>query len=502
MVGRQRIFQAGMIRISDPLLHAPFLEKGDSRPESAELLQMRHVDAIVIRIADLGRAGYHHDLAGMQAVEDLEDALPQGGAPDDAVVNDHEIVFIRHQGSVSDIIYVGRQVVAFPVLGDESAQFDILPHHFLDAYVMVEPPHPVRHPMECHLGRIRDVREHGVLHIPVDGLDDGGRELFAQTFAFQVDIPVRATAEVDALEGTGTECLGREDPFQADLSAFADEKRLSRPQFPDGIGLHVERGLDDRTLAGQDHHLVILVPESRADAPGIPYREHLTASRQPTHHIAPVEMGHRRAQNVLHQYVVIDIPGNADAFQPQFLCLGEKPFHLAVQPVSHQFQRDERVTAEAGRLSLGGQEMEDLVDVRHVEITAQAEVLCPPVVASEERMHILHPAFPRGRITQVPHVQLPRKAFADTLEHLRDGVFPLRTLPEHVFLTHGRFQVDTGHARAFLAAVVLLLHHQVELFQGIPVRAVFPFVVGAWLQQADQRHATLMLQRFHSRCKP
>ena len=62
-----------------------------------------------------------------------------------------------------------------------------------------------------------------------------------------------------------------------------------------------------------------------------------------------------------------------------------------------------------------------LINVRHVEITAQGKVLCPPVVAAKERMDILYPAFSRGGISQMPHVQFSceRKALLRKLRIMK-----------------------------------------------------------------------------------
>ena len=48
----------------------------------------------------------------MQAVEYLEDALLQRGASNNGIVDDDEVVFIRPQGTVGDVIDVRGEVVA------------------------------------------------------------------------------------------------------------------------------------------------------------------------------------------------------------------------------------------------------------------------------------------------------------------------------------------------------------------------------------------------------
>ena len=164
--------------------------------------------------------------------------------------------------------------------------------------------------------------------------------------------------------------------------------------------------------------------------------------------------------------MVVDVAREIEPFQPLLRCLVEEPFHLPVQPVAHQFQRDVSVAAQPGRLTLRRQELEHLVDVGHVEIAAQAEVLRPPVVPAQVGMDIGQPALSGGGITEV-----------DPLEDLRDGIRTFRPLPEHIFRAHFRFQVHIGQSGPLLPAVVLLLHHQIEFLQAIAGCPVLPLVI-------------------------
>ena len=175
--------------------------------------------------------------------------------------------------------------------------------------------------------------------------------------------------------------------------------------------------------------------------------------------------------------MVVDIARAVEPFQPLVRRLVEEPFHLPVQPVSHQFQRNIRVAAQPRRLTLRGQELEDLVDVGHIEIAAQAEVLRPPVVAAQVRVDIGQPALPSGGITEVAHVQLRVSRRFHPLEDLRDGIRTFRPLPEHIFRAHFRFQVHIGQPGPLLPAVVLLLHHQIEFLQAIAGCPVLPLVI-------------------------
>ena len=198
--------------------------------------------------------------------------------------------------------------------------------------------------------------------------------------------------------------------------------------------------------------------------------------------------------------MVVDVAREIESLQSHFRRFVEEPFHLPVQSVSHQFQGDVRVAPQPGRLSLRRQELEYLVDVGHVEIATQAEVLRPPVVAAKVRMDIGQPALPGGGIPEVAHVQLRVHRRFDPFEDLRDGIRTFRPLPEHILRSHFRFQVHIGQPGPLLPAVVLLLHHQIEFLQAIAGRPVLPLVIRERFQQSDQGDAAVMLQGFH-RCR-
>ena len=144
--------------------------------------------------------------------------------------------------------------------------------------------------------------------------------------------------------------------------------------------------------------------------------------------------------------------------------------------------------------------MKDFVDVGHIEVATQTEVLGAPVITAQERMHILQATLTCGGIAQMTHIELPSKRLVNMLEHLCDGILALSTFTEHILLASWGVEVDTRHASALLPTVMLLLHHQVELVQPIAPSAVFLFVIRQGLQQADHRHTTFMLQLFH-RCR-
>ena len=97
MIGSRRCRLALAIGLGDQALQAPLLNQVNGGTEGTEFLQMRHIDAVVVRIADLWRTRHHDDLLGMQTVENLKNALLERGASHDRIVDDHEVILIRLQ---------------------------------------------------------------------------------------------------------------------------------------------------------------------------------------------------------------------------------------------------------------------------------------------------------------------------------------------------------------------------------------------------------------------
>ena len=122
---------ACLVGLLDEVLHLALFQKLDGRTEHAELFQSCHINAVIIRIADLRGTGYDNNLLRMQTVEDAQDALLQGCTSHDTVVDDDEIIHIRLDASVGYIVNMARQVVTTVALGDEGTELDILPCYLL-----------------------------------------------------------------------------------------------------------------------------------------------------------------------------------------------------------------------------------------------------------------------------------------------------------------------------------------------------------------------------------
>ena len=141
---------------------------------------------------------------------------------------------------------------------------------------------------------------------------------------------------------------------------------------------------------------------------------------------------------------------------------------------------------------MGRQKLEDLLDVGHIEVAAQTEVLGTPVVTAQEGVYKCQSTLARCRIAQVTHQQFARHLLRHTTEYLGNGVLALGLLTEHILRASLVLQTDGGNTGTFLSAVVLLLHHQIQLVEPVGPRTVFLLVVVQRLQQANHRHTTLM----------
>ena len=114
-------------------------------------------------------------------------------------------------------------------------------------------------------------------------------------------------------------------------------------------------------------------------------------------------MAHRLLQHIGHLHMIVDIGRYVRALQSLLPGFGKQSLYLSIQTVAHQFEGDVRVAIDTRRLSLRSQELEHLVDVGHVEVTTKTEVLGAPVIAAQERMHVLQSALACGGIAQMAH---------------------------------------------------------------------------------------------------
>ena len=309
--------------------------------------------------------------------------------------------------------------------------------------------------IECDLCRIRYEGEHGVAGIVADRLQHRFRQLPSQFFAFFVDVTVGATGEIDALKRAGGIVLGFEYLLQRTFTTPVDNQCLTRLQFLYVLTLKVECRLQYRALTCQHDNLIVSVIERRSDGPWVSDGEHLTRPCLSADDISAVKVLHGRFEDIAHLYVFFNIIGDGTFLKSEFLRLHEVALHLTIKPVPHQFQQDISVAVDAGTLSLVSKFFKDIPDVCHIEVAAHTEVLCFPVVPSQERMDISKATLAGSGVPEVAHIKLSCKGkvcfykrnirqlfLRETLimlvyvgENLGNGILSLCTFTEHVFIT-------------------------------------------------------------------
>ena len=93
----------------------------------------------------------------------------------------------------------------------------------------------------------------------------------------------------------------------------------------------------------------------------------------------------------------------------QFLSLNKVPFYFSIKPVPHEFKHDIRITIDTRALSLKRQFLKDLINICHVKVSTETEILCLPVISSKKRMYIRDSAFACCTIPKMSHIQLTSK---------------------------------------------------------------------------------------------
>ena len=206
-------------------LHIFLLKQCNCRLERNKFTHSRHINAVAVGVADLRRRRHNHNLFRVQAVEHTDNALFERGSANNAVVNHHKIVLVRHNTAVSYIVHVRRQIVAGVAFRNERAQFYVFYRHFLkpnatgenavqfvgrdfvalaDDFLFLERVQILfktfKHTVECDFGGIWNEREHRVVNIVVNGFENSRDKVFAQFLAFLVNVGIATTREIDPLE--------------------------------------------------------------------------------------------------------------------------------------------------------------------------------------------------------------------------------------------------------------------------------------------------------------
>ena len=95
--GLLQFFLACLVCVGEELFHAAFLYQCHASLECDEVADLRHVDAVEVRIANLRCGADDDNLLRVQSVENADDALAQCRAAHNTVVDNHEVVHVRYE---------------------------------------------------------------------------------------------------------------------------------------------------------------------------------------------------------------------------------------------------------------------------------------------------------------------------------------------------------------------------------------------------------------------
>ena len=257
--------------------------------------------------------------------------------------------------------------------------------------------------------------------------------MLTQFLTLLINLAVVSTTEIDAFEGASRIASLGNYLFQLHLTMTIDDEGLTRLQLLDVTSVQIKRGLQYRTFRCQRHYLVIMIIKRRTNAPRVTHGEHLTRARQSAYHITTIKIGHRGTKHITHLHMVVDISGDVCARKTLLLGFDEVTLHLTVQTVPHPLQHDVGIAIDARALSLGSNLLKHLINIGHIEVATQTEILSFPVVAAQEGMDVCQSRLSCSGIAEMTHIEFTVKVTIDAREDFRNGVFSFSFFTEHVF---------------------------------------------------------------------
>ena len=295
----------------------------------------------------------------MQAIQDADDALSQGRAAHDTVVDHHQVIHERLNAAIGNVIDVGGQVVTAVALGDEGTQLDVFDRHFLAAHphgedllqllflqevtpvgdplllqfvqVVVQ---PLLHSEVGHLGGVGDKREDRMVNVMINGTKDRLHQVLTHPFPFLIYIHIAAAREVDPLKRTGAIGLRGHDLLRAPLAQLVDKDRLAPIQLMDVFHMHVHDGLDHGALRRQHDDFIVGIIKGGTNAPWIAHAERLAATGDATNHEASIPSRHATAQDVRQIHMLLDRLRDLHTFQALAFIALIQSLHLAIQTMA------------------------------------------------------------------------------------------------------------------------------------------------------------------------
>ncbi len=430
-------------------------------------------------------------------------------------------VFLADEGAQLDVL--GDDLLAArPVVGDEFVEQGLgdlalgggLEDAFfhLGAALLAQAVHEAE---PGDLGGVGDEAEDGVAPVVIDGLEHLVGEAAAEGLALAVDVEVVAAREVDALEGARGAGQGGGELGGGDATVALHHDHMAGRHLLHLRGGEVEDGLQRGALGSEGDDLVVLEIKRGADAGGIARDEGVAVADEAAERVTAVPLRGGAGDDAAEVEAFADLVGDVLALQALLAEAAVDVVVLLIEEEADFLQQGLRVGREDRVLAHADERLVQLLGVGHVEVAAEREVARRPGRTAEIRVTRGDVVTARGAVAQVADEQLASEieVFFDRvgelgvdlagglllfvlgeqdLEDFVERVGLHAALAKHERIARRDVEFHAGHARAVLAAVVLLFHEEEELGETPERRAVFFLVVGEGLQEPDQRYAAFV----------
>src|ERR1700744_5192920 len=230
-----------VIQFLQAIFFPAFLQQLDRRAEGDEITQFAHIDAIAIRVADLGGGRDNDYLFRMQPGQHPDNAFLQGGSSYDGVIDDDQGIDILLHGPIGHVVDMLHHFVSAGIFRYERTHLYVLDGHFFHSDLAAEhfhqfvlrdivPPgedtldldtfqvivHAFPEAIESHFGGIGNKGEDGIFQVVVDRTEYRVAEVIPEGNAFAVDLFIAAAGEINAFETAGPAFLWLQDGLYRD----------------------------------------------------------------------------------------------------------------------------------------------------------------------------------------------------------------------------------------------------------------------------------------------
>ncbi|MFO0874634.1 MAG: hypothetical protein U0575_11785 [Phycisphaerales bacterium] len=373
------------------------------------------------------------------------------------------------------------------------------------------------------LGGVGDEAEDGAVDVAGDRLEHARRQVAPERPPLAIDVAVVAATEVDPLEGALARAELRKrrlgEALEAHAAVAAHDERVAGLERLHALRRDVEDRHQRGALAGDRDHVVVDVVEAGADAGGIAAGERVAVADEPAERIAAVPVVRGLGEDAGDVQLAGDLGGEgaalelAEGFRTE---RGAQPIVLAVERVADALEHHLGVALADRVQSVLHEPVEELRRVGHVEVAGQRKVPARGVVAAQEGMARLLGVAAEGAVAQVPEVDLAEERNAplelDLAERVELEVREVAQRPHGVVeepldrvplgrpravdegVARWHVELHDGDAGAVLAAVVLLLHQQVEAPQAPRHVVVHAPIMIERPAQPDEREAAFVME--------